>query len=133
MELETFEDRFEYLKLGGGVCEDTFGGDRYLNQIFYRSKEWRDFRYKIIVRDNGCDLAHPDRPIPGMILIHHLNPITRDDIINRSPCLFDENNVVCVSKDTHNAIHYGSLQSANNYSFTERSQNDTSPWLKGVT
>ena len=104
--LPTFQERFRYLRLNGRVGSDTFGYDRILNQTLYKSAEWRRFRDKIIVRDNGCDLGCADRPINGPVLIHHINPITEDDIIRRRPCLFDENNVVCVSLNTHNAIHY---------------------------
>ena len=127
VEFPTFEERFEYLKLGGKVGEATFGFDRYLNQTLYRSAEWRRFRNKIIVRDQGCDLGIEDRSIGDRVIIHHLNPITIDDIVKRHPCLFDPENVVCVSFMTHEAIHYGddSLLIKNPI---ERRPNDTCPW-----
>lgn len=103
----SFEERAEYLKLSGQVGMETFGMDRYINQTFYRSKEWRDLRHYIIVRDDGCDLAMPEYEITGKIYIHHLNPITEDDIENRSDALFDPDNLVCVSFETHNYIHFG--------------------------
>ena len=127
IKLKSFEDRFNYLKLDGVVGASTFGYDRYLNQVFYSSPEWRAIRRKVIIRDNGCDLAFPDKNIYGKILIHHLNPITKEDILNRSYKLFDMNNLVCISKDTHDAIHYGK----DSVLLTEpiaRTRNDTCPW-----
>lgn len=127
---QTFEDRFNYLKLDGHIGIDTFGFDRYLNQTFYKSQEWKRFRRDIIVRDNGCDLAFEEYEIYGIILIHHLNPITKEDILNRSSCLMDPENVVCVSKRIHNAIHYGDEKQL--YSGpTIRRPNDTCPWKGG--
>lgn len=125
--IPTFKERFEYLKLTGVVGADTFGYDRYLNQILYKSYAWRKFRDKIIIRDDGCDLACEGFTIYDRILIHHLNPITVDDVINRHYCVFDENNVVCVSHRTHNGIHYGD---SNNILVEPivRSRNDTCPW-----
>ena len=105
--IPTFEERFEYVRLGGVVGRETFGFERYLNQAFYHSNEWRRFRRDMIVRDNGCDLAIPDREIFDRIILHHLNAITMDDIENSADCLFDPDNVVCVSHSTSNAIHYG--------------------------
>lgn len=131
--IDSYEDRFNYLKLDGSVGVDTFGYDRYLNQVFYASKEWKSFRNKIISRDDGCDMGHPEHPIRGMILIHHLNPITKDDVLNRADCLFDPDNVVCVSKETHNAIHYGDDSIIRTNALVERTANDTCPWLKGVS
>lgn len=125
--LPTFEDRFRYLQLKGRVGEDTFGYDRYLNQILYRSKEWKQLRHEIIVRDNGCDLACEDREIFGKVLIHHMNPITVDDIVNRDPKVFDPENLICTVHNTHNAIHYGD----ENLLYKEpiiRTKNDTIPW-----
>ena len=107
--LPDFISRFEYLKLGGKVGSDTFGFDRYLNQLFYSSKEWRDLRNHIIVRDSGCDLGIESRPIMTRILIHHINPMTLRDINNRNPLLLDPENLITVSFETHNAIHYGSI------------------------
>lgn len=123
----TLEERFKYLQLKGSVGKDTFGYDRYLNQILYHSDEWKRFRNEIIIRDDGCDLACEGHEIYKRILVHHINPITVDDVVNRNPKVFDPENVVCVSHMTHNAIHYGD----ENLLMTtpiERSQNDTCPW-----
>lgn len=127
IQLETFEERFEYLRLNGVVGEETFGYDRYLNQIFYKSKEWLSIRDYIIARDNGCDLGMEDREIHGKILIHHITPITKQDILERSEILLDPENLICVTKNTHDAIHYGDgslLITAP----IERTKNDTCPW-----
>ena len=127
--IPTFEERFEYLKLNGSVGLETFGHDRYLNQILYNSPEWRRFRPEIIVRDNGCDLACEGYEIFGKILIHHINPITAQDILNRNPKVIDPENVITTVHNTHNAIHYGD----ENLLITapiERSRNDTCPWRK---
>lgn len=102
-----FFERYELLRLKGNVSEVTFASQRYLNQHLYKSTEWRQFRRKIIVRDNGCDLADNSRPIGGMIIIHHINPLTIDDIRFHRNCIFDPENVICCSHATHNAIHYG--------------------------
>lgn len=132
MELKTFEERFNYLKCPGKIGDDTFGYDRWINQKFYTSQQWRNFRNRIIVRDDGCDMALADYRIPDgeLVVIHHINPMTVDDIINRNPMIFDENNVVCVSDSTHKALHYGDLSSIGIISGLdgERTQNDTSPW-----
>lgn len=104
--LPTFEERFNYLKLCGRPSEVTFGRNRNLNQMLYHSPQWKTIRQKVIIRDNGCDLAMQDRPIMKNILIHHLNPITIEQVVNHDPIVFDINNLVCVSFDTHNAIHY---------------------------
>ena len=129
IKIPTFEERFEYLKLEGKVGAATFGYERYLNQILYNSKEWKDFRNRIIIRDNGCDLAFEDRDIPrgARLIIHHINPITVDDILSRDPCLFDPENVITTIKRTHDAIHYGdaSLLYQNP---VDRKPNDTVPW-----
>lgn len=105
--MDNYLDRYEYLRIGGVVGESTFGSNRYLNQILYRSYDWKKFRREMIIRDNGCDLAHPDYEIGGIIILHHINPITIDDVKNRRRCVFDPENVVCVSHRTHEAIHYG--------------------------
>lgn len=123
----TFEDRFEYLQLKGIVGQETFGFDRYLNQILYNSKEWKSLRNKIIVRDNGCDLALDGFEIYGRILIHHINPITIDDVIKRRGIVFDPENLICVTHNTHNAIHYGD-KSLLITGPIERRANDTCPW-----
>lgn len=106
--LETFKERFLYLKLDGSIGEDTFGFDRYLNQLFYRSTEWKQVRNFVITRDMGCDLAIPDHEIINQqILIHHMNPLTKEDIINKSDYLLNPEYLICTTKRTHNAIHYG--------------------------
>lgn len=125
--LPTFEERYEYLRLNGRVGEDTFGFDRYLNQNFYRSAEWRRIRDRVIVRDNGCDLAIDDRIIYGKILIHHMNPITDKDLFNLSDILLDPEYLICVSHNTHNAIHYGDGERLVKDPIV-RAKNDTCPW-----
>lgn len=127
--IPTYEDRFHYLQLNGAVGKDTFGYDRYLNQILYNSKEWKRFRDEIIIRDNGCDLAFEGYDIHGRILVHHINPITVDDVANRNPLVFDPENVICVTHNTHNAIHYGD-ESLLITAPIERTRHDTCPWKK---
>lgn len=125
--IPNLEDRYEYLKIGGSVGHATFGGHRYLNQTLYKSEEWKSTRREVIIRDNGCDLAHPDYPIQGLILIHHIEPITIEDILERKPCVFDLDNLICTSLNTHNAIHYGDSNLLPKI-FVERTKNDTCPW-----
>lgn len=125
--LPTFKERYEYLKLGGKVGEDTFGFDRYLNQIFYKSKEWLSVRDKVIIRDLGCDLAISDREIYGRILVHHMNPLCVSDILDRTEFLLNPEYLICTSKNTHDAIHYGD-GSMLTTEFIERTANDTCPW-----
>lgn len=127
--LNTFEDRYKYLKLNGSVGEDTFGFDRWINQQFYRSAEWKRVRDIVIVRDNGCDLGDPDRPIYGRILIHHMNPIRKEDFDENPDYLLNPDYLVCVSHNTHNAIHYGD-ESLLQKEWTPRKPNDTSPWKR---
>ena len=127
--LPTFEERYKYLRLGGVVGKETFGFDRYLNQIFYKDKEWLRVRDDVIIRDNGCDLGIEDRRVYGRILVHHINPITKDDILNRSRKLFDLENLICTSKLTHDAIHYGD-DSILFKDPIERTKNDTCPWKR---
>lgn len=127
--IPTFEERYDYLRLGGKVGEETFGFDRYINQLFYRSKEWRSIRDRIITRDNGCDLGIDGREIYGKILIHHMNPITKDDILQRSEYLLDPEYLITTIKNTHDAIHYGD-RSLLITSPVERSRNDTCPWRR---
>ena len=127
IELPTFLERFEYLKLGGKVGEETFGFDRYLNQTLYRSPEWKRFRRDMIIRDNGLDLACDGYEIVGKILVHHIEPITMEDIVRRHPKIFDPENVVCVSLNTHNAIHYGD-ESLLMTGPVIRTKYDTCPW-----
>ncbi len=129
MELPKFIDRYRYLKLNGKVGDETFGYDRYLNQALYQSPEWRKFRRDIIIRDNGLDLACDGYEIMGKILIHHINPITLRDIERRDSKIFDVNNVISVSMNTHNAIHYGD-ESLLYGDLITRTPNDTCPWKK---
>lgn len=125
--IPTFEERFEYLQLKGSIGKDTFGYDRYLNQVLYRSPEWKRLRNQIIIRDGGCDLACEGYEIHGKVLIHHLNPITVDDVLARSRKVFDPDNLVCVTHNTHNAIHYGDADLLITGPIT-RTKNDTCPW-----
>lgn len=105
--LSTFEERFEYLKLGGAVGNSTFGFDRYLNQLLYHSKEWRRTRDHIIIRDEGRDLGIDGRDIHNGILVHHITPISIENIERGDDCVYDPENLICTSHNTHNAIHYG--------------------------
>lgn len=130
MSLRTFAERIEYLRLYGTVAYQTFGGSRWVNQDFYLSREWKLFRNDIIVRDNGCDLAIPGRKILGRIILHHINPIAKEDLILGTDCLLDPYNVICVSHLTHNAIHYGP-EGSGIEEVVVRSPNDTCPWKGG--
>ena len=125
--IPTFEERFEYLQLKGSVGKDTFGYDRHLNQVLYRSPEWKRLRNQIIIRDCGCDLACEGYDIHSKVLIHHLNPITVEDVLARSRKVFDPDNLVCVSHNTHNAIHYGDVDLLVTGPII-RIKNDTCPW-----
>ena len=125
--IPTFEERFEYLQLKGSVGKDTFGYDRNLNQVLYRSPEWKRLRNQIIIRDCGCDLACEGYDIHSKVLIHHLNPITVEDVLARSRKVFDPDNLVCVSHNTHNAIHYGDVDLLVTGPII-RTKNDTCPW-----
>lgn len=125
--IPTYEERFKYLQLKGAVGNDTFGYDRYLNQILYNSPEWKRLRNQIIIRDNGRDLGCEGYEIYGRILIHHMNPITVEDIVSRDSIVFDPENLICVSHNTHNAIHYGN-ENLLIMSPVERTKNDTCPW-----
>ena len=127
--LPTFKERYEYLKLGGKVGEETFGFDRYLNQKFYKSKEWRDIRDYVILRDNACDLGIEDREIHSRIIIHHMNPITKYDIVNQTEFLTNPEYMICTLKRTHDAIHYGD-DSILFGDVVIRSKNDTCPWRR---
>lgn len=115
------------MKINGIVGEETFGCDRYLNQIFYKSEEWKRIRRRVIIRDNGYDLAWEEYEIKGIIIIHHINPITKEDILNRSSKLFDLENLICTSVNTHKAIHYGNEEMLPK-KIVERTMNDTCPW-----
>lgn len=126
----TFEERYRYLKLDGVVGEDTFGFDRYLNQEFYqRDQEWKRIRDFVIIRDQGCDLGVEGREIRGKILVHHMNPITKDDILKRSEFLLNPEYLICTLKSTHDAIHYGD-ENLLMKGPVERKPNDTCPWRK---
>lgn len=125
--LPTFEERFEYLRLDGVVGEDTFGFDRYLNQVFYRSYEWRKIRDYVILRDNACDLGVEGYDIYEKVLIHHMNPIRAKDIESRSKILLDPEYLICTAHNTHNAIHYGDSNLIIKAPIV-RSKNDTCPW-----
>lgn len=128
--LSTFEERFEYLRLDGIVGEETFGFDRYLNQQFYQKDvEWLAARREVILRDLGCDLGIEGREIPGRIIVHHMNPITKDDLINRTKFLLDPEYLICTLDSTHNAIHYGN-EDLLMKGPVERTKNDTCPWRK---
>ena len=123
----TFEERVKYLQLEGSVGKDTFGYDRYLNQLFYKTAEWKRLRQDLIIRDNGCDLGVEGREIYGRIIIHHLNPITKDDIVSRTEYLLNPDFLICTTHNTHNAIHYGD-ESLLCLGPIERKPNDTCPW-----
>lgn len=127
MQFETHEERFRYLKINGKVGVATFGSDRYLNQLLYTSPEWREFRRKILIRDNGCDMACEGFDIDSYAVVHHINPITVEDVVNRNPMIFDPENVITVSSNTHRAIHYGD-ESLLVSGPIERTKNDTCPW-----
>ena len=131
--IPTFEERFRYLKLGDLVGNETFGHNRYLNQNFYRSKSWRDFRRHIIIRDYGCDLGIRDRLIhdDDTIHIHHLNPLTLEQILDDIYLLIDEENVITTRAETHRAIHYGNEEYLMVDELVERHPFDTCPWKKG--
>lgn len=129
IKLKTFEERFNYLRLDSEVGKETFGWERYFNQRFYTSKDWRRIRRDLIVRDNGCDLGVEGYEMSGLVIIHHMNPITMEDIERTSPYLIDPEYLICVSRKTHNAIHYGILDMSN-YTPIERTPNDTIPWKK---
>lgn len=129
IKLPTFEERFQYLKLNGDVGVETFGFDRYLNQAFYSSDEWKSIRNQVIIRDNGCDLGIEGREIYKRIIIHHMNPITKEDLLYRTEYLLNPEYMICTMKNTHDAIHYGD----ENLLFkepVERKPNDTCPWRR---
>lgn len=128
MSFGSFEERFEYLKLLGEAYGVTFGPDRWVNQNFYRSKEWQNTRSNIIIRDDGCDLGIPKFLINDKIYIHHINPITIDDFSNNTNKLFDPENLICVSFETHQAIHYGNSNYLKISGLQERKPGDTKVW-----
>lgn len=129
-QFETFEDRFRYLKLEGRVGDETFGRSRSLNQIFYQSPRWRQVRDQVILRDKGCDLGIPGMTIHSRGLIHHINPISENDIREDSDSLYDLDNLVLTTYATHNAIHYGDEELARVSYTLERTPNDTCPWKR---
>ena len=130
IQFELFEERYRYLRLGGRVGAETFGIDRWLNQNFYqKDTEWLEVRDFVIIRDAGCDLAMPDRRIEERILVHHMNPITREDIIRRTKWLLDPEYLICTIKGTHDAIHYGD-ESKLIITPPERQPFDTCPWRR---
>ena len=128
IKIEKFLDRYEYLKLNGSVGAETFGFDRWLNQIFYRSPEWKHIREEVIIRDDGCDLGIRDRPIGGRIYVHHMNPIDVNSIVERKSILLNPDFLICCSHNTHEAIHYGNSDILLPDKFVERKPNDTIPW-----
>lgn len=136
IQLPSFEERLNYLILHGKVGHDTFGYDRYLNQYLYQqAEEWKKVRKHCILRDNACDLAHPDYEIHPdgrrrIILVHHMNPITKEDILNRSEFVLDPEFLITTTRDTHNIIHYGFGNATERPTLTERSPFDTCPWRK---
>ena len=125
--IQSYKARYNYLKLDGKVGEETFGFNRHINQKFYHSGDWLSFRDEIIIRDNGCDLGCEGFEVHGRILIHHINPITVEDIVNRNPKIFDLENLILTSHNTHQAIHYGD-ENLLIRAPVERSKNDTCPW-----
>lgn len=125
--LPTFDERFEYLKLGGGVGQATFGFDRYINQTFYKSREWQDIRQHVILRDEGCDLGIVGYEVHVNILIHHMNPMNVDDIYQRSDWILDPEYLITTTHNTHNAIHYGT-SSPYPKVVTHRTPRDTKLW-----
>lgn len=127
IQLPTFKERYEYLKLDGRVGEDTFGFDRYLNQIFYRSQKWKRIRNQVIVRDNGCDLGIEGYEINERILIHHMNPVSLKDIEEETEFLLDPEYLISTTHNTHNAIHYGD-SGLLVLDPIVRTKNDTCPW-----
>lgn len=132
IQIPTFLERYRYLRLGGKVGEETFGWERYLNQTFYRSKEWREFRREIILRDHGCDLADLDHEFaPGeLVIIHHMNPIETKDIVYQTEFLMNPEYVISVRKKTHDAIHYGDESLLFDYEYVPRQPNDMCPWKR---
>ena len=125
--LPTFEERFHYLELKGVVGAQTFGFERYLNQNFYTSQEWQRVRREVIIRDNGCDLGVDGYTIFGRVILHHMNPITSEDILKQTGLLLNPEFLICVSHTTHNAIHYGSEELLPKGPI-DRKPNDTCPW-----
>lgn len=128
-EYETFEERFAYLSLDGSVGQDTFGFDRYINQMFYTSSEWKRIRQHVILRDGGCDLGIPDREIRATLLVHHINPMRKEDLIHGAEWVLDPEYLITTMHSTHNAIHFGSADLLPK-PFIERVPGDTRLWGK---
>lgn len=127
----TLKERYEYLKISSMIGIETFGNERHINQMFYNSPEWKNFRRRVIIRDGGNELGLEGYPITGNIYIHHINPITVDDVVERRPCVMDMDNVICVGLDMHNSIHFGNnfeLLNLDKYNIVGRKPNDTCPW-----
>ena len=124
---DTFAERYAYLRLGNGIFQETFGDDRYLNQMLYKSDRWKRVRREVIIRDDGCDLGFRDHPIKDAIYVHHINPVTKEDILEGREIVFDPNNLICCSYSTHYAIHYGHYEDTS-YIYVERHPNDQAPW-----
>lgn len=127
IKIPTFYERFEYLKLDSKIGIETFGVDRYLNQVLYKSREWQHIRDIVITRDCGCDLAVPGLEINTRIIVHHMNPITLDQVLERDPIIFDPELLISVSHKTHNGLHYGHLNKES-AALVERKPYDTCPW-----
>lgn len=130
IQIPSYIERYRYLKLGGKTGEITFGNERYLNQLLYKSPEWKSIRREVIIRDQGFDMGVDGYEIQGIILVHHMNPITVEDIYERRDCVFDEENLISVSKITHNAIHYGSEELLVIDEIPERRPGDTIFWRR---
>lgn len=130
--LPTFEERYRYLRMTGRIGEETFGFDRYLNQALYRSPRWRRIRNEVIIRDEGCDLGILDRMIFDKIIVHHMNPLTVEQVESEDPDIFNPDYLICTCHSTHNAIHYGDEGLLIPSSFAERSRYDTCPWRKEI-
>jgi len=126
--IKTFQERYDYLKLKGMVGKETFGHDRYLNQQLYRSRRWKDIRDQVIIRDEGRDLGVEGYEIYDMIVVHHMNPITGEDIESNADCIYNIEELITTTLDTHNSIHYGAK--CNRVEHKDRCRNDTIPWKK---
>lgn len=133
LKIDSLEGRIRYLQTDSKVGDITFGGNRQVNQILYHSYEWKKIRERVIIRDNGCDLAFPEFPINGFAFIHHINPVTIEDIVDQRSCVFDLENLITCCKQTHDQIHYGCSEIIDQFpypikGFANRTKNDTIPW-----
>lgn len=130
LEFSTLEERYDYLRIGGSVGVETFGNQRHINQNLYvYDKRWKQVRDEVIIRDNGCDMALPEFKIFSRVIVHHINPLTLKDFMENSPLIFDPENLICVSFNTHQAIHYGD-RTLLPYIPKERTKNDTCLWRR---